>query len=471
VLIGIVSVSFLTLFSFGLDPFYSDTSNIYISGNDVVKNFNVDSSGIAALTSDKFKVETGAFWKATPDDVEVLGVYEVGTQVFLEYRVAMTNKINFVTNVHLGDATATDLNVVREDFHAGSYRHLALDGRTRVAWDSYLTWSHYDFGEVRSHNIANNLFSGDLKCSFDINPSPLPDLFTDEDGQTITKEFDYISVDGIYISDSTYGKLSTDLPVVVGLTPAEYDLAERSDYTGAEKEGTMIADTNDDTDYTYLWNPRVDLGTPIFETIDAGIRPMSVGASLNPTTKSGALIWDPTLRYESMSDCQFTYQLGSLSPLIYQYSSTMSYYKQSIVVQDQTYWDFLLLKLGSYIVTNNDEIQSETRPVALHVTNRYIQAEVTIVFKLYTSFTITPLDVEEPDLELPEEYYDELIWQSIVDGIGGGSTFGENPDIGSWMGIIIIVVIFVIVIAVIYVFMKIAGPLLMFRMGQKSKQS
>ena len=463
---GIVSVSFLTLFSFELNPFYSDTSNIYITGNDVVKNFNVDSSDIGG---EKVKVETGAFWKITPDDFELLGVYELGNQTFLDYRVAMRNKINIFTNVDLGDATATDLNVVRENFLAGSYRHLALNGETRVRWDSYLTWSHYDFGDVRSHNVANNLFSGDLKCSFDINPSPLPDIFTDEQGQTITKEFDYIAVDGIYISNSTCGLLSTDLPVITGLTPAEYDLAERNDNTGADKEGTMIADTDDDTDYSNLWDPSVTLSDPTYETIDTGIRPMSVGASLNPTTKSGALIWDPKLRSESMTDCQFTYQLGALSPLVYQYSSTMSYYKQSIIIQDYTYWDFLLLKLGSYVVTDIDEIQSETRPVALHVTNRYIQAEITIVFKLFTSFTTTPLDVDEPGLEPPEEYFWDLIWQSIVDGFGGGQTYTEGITLADITGIVILIVVVIVVIAGIYIFMKIGVPLLMFRMGQKSR--
>lgn len=454
-IIGILSVLLLTFFSFGLDPFYSDTSNIYITGNDVVKNFKIDSFDGDALTSEKLKVETGAFWKTTPDDVELLVVYEEGNQAFLEYRVTMRNKVNIFTNVRLGDAVETNLDVVPESIQVGHYRHLALDGNTRAYWYSYLTWSHYDFGNVLSHNEANNLFSGDLRASFDINPSPLPDLFTDEQGQNVTKEFDYIAVDAIYVSDSTHGKLSKDLPEIVGLTPAEYDQAERNDYNGGGKGGSMTASGKT---WDHLWSPGISLGTSFYECIDPGIQPMSVGASLNPTTKSGALIWDPKMRSESMTDCQFTYQLGALSPLVYQYFSKLTYYKQTIIVQD--YWKGLL-DLSSKINENIDEKQTKTRPVALHVTNRYIQAEITIVFKLFTSFTITPLDVDEPELEIPEEYYNETIWQMIVDGFGGGHTYTEGITFGGLADLLMIIIVIVVVIAGIYVFIQYGMPLLL----------
>jgi hypothetical protein len=212
-------------------------------------------------------------------------------------------------------------------------------------------------------------------------------------------------------------------------------------------------------DYSQLWNPSVNLGTSPYETIDPGIQAMSVGASLNPTTKSGALIWDPKMRSESMTDCQFTYQLGALSPLIYQYHSTMSYYEQTVIIQDE--WAGLFV-LGSYVVANIDERQSITRPVALHVTNRYIQTEVTIVFKLYTLFTITQLDVNEPDLEEPEEYYDELIWDTVVDGFGGGHTYAEPITFAGIAELLMILIVIVAIIAAIYIFVKVVVPLLYF---------
>lgn len=456
-IIGVLSISLLTFFSFGLDPFYSDTSNIYITGNDVVKNFKLDSFDGDAISSGKLMFETGAFWTTTPDDVELLAVYEEGNQAFLEYRVTMRNKINLFTNVRLGDAVETNLDVVHENFYVGLYRHLALDGNTRTLWKSHLTWSHYDFGDVRSHNVANNLFSGDLKASFDINPSPLPDLFTDERGQNVTKEFDYIAIDAIYVSDSTHGKLSTDLPEIVGLTPAEYDQAERNDYSGGGKGGTMVHPESG-KDKSFMWDPDISLGSTFYETIDPGIQPMSVGASLNPTTKSGGLIWDPKMRSESMTDCQFTYQLGALSPLVYLYFSKLTYYKQTIVIQDKL---IDILTLGSYVVRNIDEKQTRTRQVALHVTNRYIQAEVTIVFKLFTSFTITPLDVDEPELEAPEEYYDELVWDTVVDGFGGGNTYTEGITFGGLADLLTIVIVIVAIIAGIYVFIHFGLPLIL----------
>ena len=456
-IIGVPLILFLTFFTFGLDPFYSDTSNIYITGNDVVKNFKIDDFDGDALTNGKLKFETGAFWKTTPDDVELLGVYEEGNQAFLEYRVTMRNKVNMFTNVRLDDAVETNLDVVHEKIPVGSYKHLALDFNTRVYWESDLTWSHYDFGDVRSHNIANNLFSGDLRASFDINPSPLPDIFTDEQGQNVTKEFDYIAVNAIYVSDSIYGLLSTDLPEIVGLTPAEYDQAERNKYNGGDIEGTMIHKESG-KDKSFMWDPEISLGPTFYETIEPGIQPMSVGASLNPTTKSGALIWDPKMRSESMTDCQFTYQLGALSPLVYEYFSTLTYYKQTIEIQDKL---IDILTLGSYVVKDIDEKQSITRQVALHVTNRYVQAEVSIVFKLFTSFTITPLDVDEPELEVPKEYYDELIWNTIVDGFGGGHTYTEGITLGGLADLLMIVIVIVVIAVAIYIFIQFGMPLIL----------
>ena len=217
-------------------------------------------------------------------------------------------------------------------------------------------------------------------------------------------------------------------------------------------------------DKSFMWNPGISLGSTFYETIDPGIQPMSVGASLNPTTKSGALIWDPKMRSESMTDCQFTYQLGALSPLVYQYFSKLTYYKQTIVIQDKL---ISLLELGSYVVKDIDEKKTITRPVALHVTNRYVQAEITIVFKLFTSFTITPLDVDEPELEVPEEYYDELIWDTVVDGFGGGNTYTEGITFGGLADLLMIVIVIAVVIAGLYIFMKVVVPLLILRMGRK----
>lgn len=469
--IMIVPLSALIVVPFSLIP----TSDLYITGNDVIKNYNFDSfdgndivDGAVPALDNKLKFEPSAFWKTTEDDFEIINTYEIGDIVTIEYFVTMRNKVNIFTNVRLPQAVEKDFNTVTEPFQVGTYRHLALNGQTRVAWDSYLYWTHYDFGNVLNYNLQNNLFSGALKASFDINPNPIPVNFTDGDGNLVEKQFDYISINAMWVSNKTHGLLSTDLPVFVELTPAHYKAIERNDYTGGSTGGTMIADTDDDTDYIQLWNPDPDLTTPTYQNIDSGIQPASIGATLTPKTKEGVDVWDPAKNQESMESCAFTYNLGAISPSVYEYYSTLNYYEQTVIIQDELYWDFLLLKLGSKVVDDNDEVQSQTRQVGLHVTNRYIQTEFSVKFKLFTSFRIHLADTEEPDLDLPEEYYDELIWQILVDGFGGGQTYTEGSTLADLTGIVTLIVVVVVVIAGIYIFMKIGGTLLIFRAGKKS---
>ena len=450
-------------------------SKLYITGNDVIKNYNLETfdgnnivDGAVPELENKLKFEPSAFWKTTEDDLEIIDTREVGNRVSIEFFVTMRNKVNIYTNVRLPNAVEKDFIPVTEDFQVGTYRHLALDGQTRVAWDSYLHWTHYDFGNVLDYNLKNNLFSGPLKMSFDINPNPIPVNFSDNDGNLVTKQFDYISINAMWVSDKTYGKLSTDLPEFVGLTPAEYDLDERNDYIGGTAGGSLIADTgDDDEDYSHLWDPDPRLSDPFYPGIDPGIQPATIGSTLSPKTKDGVDIWDPVTNQESMTDCEFTYNLGALSPLVYEYFSTLSYVKETIVIQDK--WVGWLV-LGSYVVTDTPEAQSHTRQVGLHVTNRYIQTEFSVKFKLFTSFEIAIPETEEQELEEPEEYYDELLWQMIVDGFGGGQTYTEGQDFSGFMDIFIIIIVIVVVIAGIYIFMKIGMPLLMFKLGQKSRK-
>lgn len=381
----------------------------------------------------------------------------------------MRNKVNIFTNVRLPQAVEKNFNPITEHFEAGTYEHLGLFGHYMDGWTSDLTWTHYDFGNVLQHNLENNLFSGSLKASFDINPNPIPLNFTDADGNQIEKQFDYISINAMWVSDKTVGKLSDDLPEFVELTPAHYELDERNDYTGAIQEGGMTTNTEDD-DFSHLWDPNPDLSDPSYQCIDSGILPASVGVTLTPTTKDGSFTWDPVTNQKSMEDCEFTYNLGAISPLVYEYTSTLSYYEQTIIIQDYSYWDFLLWKIGSKINLDDDNRQSQTRQVGLHVTNRYVQTEFSVKFKLFTSFKIDLADTEEQELELPEEYYYELIWQMLVDGFGGGQTYTEGFTVADLTGIVTIIIIVVVVIAGIYIFMKIGMPLLMYSLGRKSRK-
>lgn len=455
----IAAIPLVLVFGIAFSPL--STSNLYITGNDVITNYNLDSfdgnnivDGTVPELDNKLKFEPSAFWETTEDDLEIINTYESGDIVSIEYFVTIRNKINIYTNVRLPQAIEKNFVPVIEEFHVGSYRHLSLTGGTRVAWDSYLYWQHYDFGDVLDYNLKNNLFSGALKASFDINPNPIPMNFTDSDGNQIEKQFDYISINAMWVSAKTHGKLSTDLPEFVGLTPAHYEQAEVNDYSGGGTAGTMR--TMEGDDYSHVWDPDVKLSIPSYQCVDPGIQLASVGASLFPKTKDGSNVWDPYDTHRSMEDCSFTYNLGSISPLLYEYTSQLSYKEDNIIIQD--YWKSLFV-LGSYVVAGTPSQESATRQVALHVTNRYIQTEFSVKFKLFTSFKIIIPETEEQELEEPDEYYDELLWQMIVDGFGGGKTYKEDIEFGGAADLVTIIIIIVVVIAGIYICITVVIPL------------
>ncbi|MHA1195768.1 MAG: hypothetical protein ACTSRH_04435 [Promethearchaeota archaeon] len=470
-LLFIFLFGFLCIFYFSglgftlLAPF--NFSKVYISGNDLIKNFRIEPS--PAIESDnsiepKLICESGAYWKIYQEDLKLIDSYETddGNSIILYYSITAKNKINIYTNVRLDQAVEKNLNPVDEKIECGKFVHRGCFGDPIDGFTDYLTWRHYDFGNLRTWNAEHNAFSGDIRFSFDINPSPLPDIFQDDDGNQIPKKFDYIAVSGITIASSKTGLLSNDVPTIMGFVPAEYEKQETSDIMGEEPDGDVHG-------FTKEFDPRPTLSDPKCETIDLGILPMSVGASLSPMTKNGEAIWDPEALYKSMTDCMFTYKLGALSPLIKVYRSTLTYYYQDLDIQDVLvyvpplgfYWDFKV---------NHDweTKRSITRDVALHVINRYIQAEIEVTFKIFSKFDISALKQNETDLQLPQEYYNDLAWQTTVDGTGGGSLYAEtspgvNLDFIFWI-LIIIAIIFLC----IYIFSKIALPYIMFKLGQNS---
>ena len=438
-----------------------DTSTLYITGNDVITNYNLESfdgsdivDGTVPELENKLKLEPSAFWKMTEDDLEVINTYVDGNFTSVEYFATLRSKINIYTNVRLHQAVEKNFNTIPEEFPAGSYRHLALDGNTRSHWESYLHWTHYDFGDVETYNMENNLFQGALKLSFDINPNPIPLNFVDDDGNQIEKQFDYICINAMWVSDSIHGKLSTDLPDFVELTPAHYESTEENDWMGAGIEGSMVTQEGDD--YSHVWDPDPKLSDPVGIPRDSGIQGASIGSTLTPKNKDGSNIWDPYNNQKSMEDCSFTYNLGALSPLVYEYTSQLSYKRDNIRIQD--YWKSLFV-LGSYVVDGTAQQVSHTRQVGLHVTNRYFQVEFAAKFKLFTGFEIKLADTEEPELELPKEYYDELLFQLLVDGFGGGRTYTEGIEFGGLSDLISIIIVIVIAIAGIYIFVTVVIPL------------
>ena len=465
-LILVVPLSIGVVIAFA--PF--DISNLYIRGNDVIKSFSLDSFDGESLTSGgnvpslemRFNVETGGYWIIGEDDLTILSIYTSvdETEVEIRYSVKAKNRINLYTNVRLEDATSKNLDIREEEFLAGEFVYYGCFG-TRPedvlhAWESYITWSHYDFGaDWRSWNNDKNDFSGDLKASFDINPNPLPPFFEDADGNIISTIYDYIGIYAIVVSESTHGLMSVDKPVFNKITPEEYDQAKENDESGGDPVGDIPGDLD------YRWNPRPTLSDVVHETFDVGILPHTKGASLNPTTKDGDPVWDPLDPYKSTEDCEFTYSLKSLSPLITRYYSTLTWYQQDLEVQD--FLEYVPPLGFEWIIrVNHDEefIQSETRDVALHVNNRYIQAEIEIEFDVWSKFDISALKLNETELDYPEEYYDDLLWLLLVNGWGGGNTYIEAPPGVDLTELFWLIVILAIVGLGIYVFIQVGMPLI-----------
>jgi len=431
-----------------LSPFLED-DRIYISANDVIKNFKFDSfdgepittSGTVPSLGSRLNFESGV-WTTEPDDLKIITLYQVGDIVYIGYEIIFTNEFNIYTNVRLDDASEKPITKTQESFLAGEYEHLGIFGHRLWGFESDLDWNHYDFGNVIKHNADNNKFSGDIQMSFDINPSPLPDTLTDQNGDPANKQFDYIGVQSVYVGDVSRGVLSNDMPSIEGLTPAEYQTTTENSASGGKIEGSMY--------YQYSWNPNTQLSSAFRSTVvDFGVISQSSGSSLNPTQKNGEALWDPESRESSMTSCEFHYSLGSISPIVYEYSSRMTWNQQSIQTQDEYGLFFSIHQKLNY---DRDVRLTETRPVALHVKNRYIQFEVKIPMKIWCAFQIETINDDNYDgLEQPTEYYDDLIWTSVVDGFGGGSVISQAVSNGL-IATIIIIIVLIVVVALIWKF-------------------
>lgn len=466
ILIAVVPLTIIGIIAFA--PF--DISDVYIRGNDVIKNFSLDSfdgeeltaGGTVSSLGTKFNVETGGYWIIGEDDITVLTTYmsEDKTEVEIRYSIKAKNRINLYTNVRLEDATSKNLDVVEEDFLAGKYEYYDWYGTRQSRWTRYITWSHYDFGaDWRSFNNEHNEFSGDLKASFDILPNPLPPFFEDADGNNITTIYDYIGVYAVVVSDNIHGLMSTDKPKFNITTPVEYDHEEENDMD-EEKAGDIAGD------FEYKWNPRPEFPDGVkHETFDIGILPHTTGASCNPTTKDGNPIFDPSNPYKNTENCEFTYSLKSLSPLITRYYAQLVWYEQILKVEEE-----LILGLPARIefrAEHHEFVESRTRDVALHINNRFIQTEIQVEFDVWSKFDISALKLNETQLETPKEYYDELLWGLLVDGWGGGNTYIEAPSAVDLESLIMLIVIVVIVIAGIYIFIQVGIPLILKKQATK----
>ncbi|KKN03697.1 hypothetical protein LCGC14_1105070 [marine sediment metagenome] len=466
----------LTLF--GISAFSPLTEEIYLKSGDIIKNFKFDTVGGKEISlggnawDGKLQFDVGSTWDVQRDDVQLISTVPVDDSVIYYYRVSMTNKINIFTKVSLEQGAEN--NLLKKEtgtYEAAYYKHVGLTGAHMFSWSKDIYWQYYDFGDIKQWNLMNNKFSGDVVMSFDINPSSFPATITDSQGNIVTKNFDYIAVSSATVLSNTNGLLSDDMPSIIGIQPDEYETTDLP----LDKPTNLIGG---DTKLTLTFNPYIDLNIPRDPTnsFDGGIIPHSIGAGMQPKTKDGGNIWNPSINQESMTDCKFIYSLGSLSPVVYEWSGTLSYVENRVVTTD--YWKIFPILWDVKVKSQTSSTMYNTQPVALHVTNRYIQSKVIVTLEVYSSYKVTTMDDyrDDPDLEAPTEYFDSLLWQSIVDGFGGGQQYTDTSgglfDLGFDINsIIIIVVIIIVVIVGIYIFMKIGMPIVKGRQQRRLIES
>lgn len=437
-----------------------DEGDVYLLSNDIIKNFRFETFDGGSITlggqygRNQLQFESQASWRINPDDIQLINVYTEGDIAYIRYKVAMTSKINiYTTNTLLSVSANNRLGRINEEFLVAKYSHHGLFGDTMWGWESNVNWLHYNFGDIRQWNGAMNTYSGDLVMSFDIAQSPLPNFQT-QSGDTITKNFDYIAVSSIGVVDNKHGLLDNSAPEIVGLTPAEYGTP--SSILGAlENYGATSGGSWDAT-----YDPLIELRIPSApsNTFDSGIIPQSAGSDMHPTTKGGDPIWNPESRQASMPDAEFRYHVGKLSPVVKEWIGTLTYR----YIRYQTIDECNLFCIGVHtkVRSNTQSRQTHTRPVALHVTNRYIQPEVKVVFDIFTSYSIDVGSdgLEDYDLDFPAEYYDLLTWITTVDGFGGGYQYTSGLDflgLGgffSQFGIWIVVIIVIVGLIALYIF-------------------
>lgn len=466
-LIGLLFISVFALASTRIIIPASATTpgTLYITSGDIIKNFKLENFDGASITSggtvigldERLKFEVGALWKAYPDQVKAINVQQINDKVYINYDITFFNSLGMYTNARLPDViqTGKTADAITDTIPCGRYQHFGLFGDTQIDWTQYLYWSHLDVGDLRTWNGEHNLFSGNLDMSFDIKDSILPKTLLDYNGNPSNKSFDYVGIKTIYVDDQLTGLLSDEVPTVVGLTPSEYKFTASDVQAGAL--GGFAA--GDSVTAKYQPNPTLS-ATFVSNTVDFGVLPgQSIGASLNPTQKNGTGLFDPKAEQKSISDCKFTYSIGSLSPLITEYSNTLSYTTRVYGTQDVITGPF---QFGLFVVGDLTDSRSFTRTSALQVSNRYIYTTIGITFSVWSAYDIQALETGDiPVLQFPQEYYDNLIFSSIVDGFGGGMVYKEaipSFDLFGFFGglsnFIYLLIILAITGVVLYVVVK-----------------
>ena len=445
-----------------LDPSPTGESSMFLVSGDTIKNFNLtkyNGMDINHGMFDHLTFESMDFWETSKEDTELIYYIpsEDGETVYFYYKIAMYTYVNIFTDNFISDCYEY-IETVDDSWEVVDFDWIGLAGNNRDSWQSDITFSHYDFGNVYHHNAQNNAYRGSLEMTFDIDDNPLPDFVMDEFGNSFEQNFCYIAVGSSSIESSEYGKLSEDEPsfsFTSGTGNEDSESDEESDYDIGDMGGMGGHSSQIDLDI----NPTLSAGY-LYQTVDLGVRPPSKGSSLHATNGDGSKIWDPKKNNTSQKDCKLEYNFR-ISPLVSLYYADFDFTKYNIDMLD------------AYYTTNPDwDISKQDkhyeRPVAIHCQNRWIQSKLKVVFNVWTSYKIDIINPKytQTVLEKPKEYYDNLTWGYTAQGMVAGEidTSRQNPIASflgdlfggifgegwqNWLAIIILVIIGIIAFVII----------------------
>ncbi len=459
----------------------SGSSPVYMLTGDLLKNTKFVSIGGEAIGSgggvhnNKLKFELSPLWKMERDDIELIYTHQVGNKIYMFYKMALTTDINAYTNHRYDSVSSKQERVTGSSGNIYEYRRYGLGGDefTDLRWASgKLNWYSWDFGDVRDYNTKNNIYGGDVIIDFDIKQSPFPNSLTDENGDRLTKEFDFIGVSSAAVVSSDHGFLSQASPDIRYSVPQDDESPEEKRVGPDPRADGNAQDANGDSYFlTFKTNARIDDAG--YDTWDPGIQAPSGDSNLNPTLKNGDPIYDNTMENEtSQEDCRIHYNIGSIAPVVTEYHGRLSYQTMLLKCYDK-YRDWAIHY--DYYPTYTDE--TKMLSTAIHVSNRYIHSELQIVLNVWSSYEIEVLDtpdIEDYNLEKPVEYYDNLTWQTAVDGtdavvinepttgLGLGEATGFDSFFDNIDGIfdmagqaLIYIIIVIVIIVALYIVIKV----------------
>lgn len=443
----------------------SGSSPVYLMTGDLIKNTKFVSIGKTSIAlggsayDNRLKFEISPLWKMERDDIELIYTHTVGNKVYLYYKMPLTADINIYTNCRYVDVCEYQTQAT-EKYTAVTYHHFLLFDNEKTAdyWKKYINSYSWDFGNVRDYNSKNNVYSGVVKINFDIKQSPFPASLTDEEGNTLKKEFDYIGVSSAAVLSSDKGFLSQASPDIMYSVPQEDKSSEQKQVSSDPSLGPMIQ-SNDNIQY----RSNAIISDAGVDTWDAGIQMPSGDSNLNPTRADGGPIYDNTMENEtSQKDCSLYYNLGSLTPVVTEYFGKLTYNTLNLRAHDEVFGNKIYQDPG---------VGSADLSTAIHVSNRYVHSQIQVVLNVWSSYEIQVLDPatsEDYNLEKPLEYYDNLTWRVATDGLE--TMEYEEPDSGLGLDalgkslngfldligqVLIYLIIVVIIVVAIYITYKV----------------